>query len=150
MSRRCRSKVELIQLGSAHEKYGVWKARLYVNFIALRKYDFLDSFFVLFSVQNLCCNDSDYHSLNWQDVSATNVHIFEKKQFSLHFSLACFRVNVVYRVSFIFRLNAFLVSVCTKGFSYLLCWPRGKGLLVCTNGWDFRLMNFTTLRYLIF
>ena len=24
MSRQCRSKVELIQLGSAHEKYGVW------------------------------------------------------------------------------------------------------------------------------
>ena len=25
---------------------------------------------------------------------------------------------IVYRVSFIFRLNAFLVSVCTKGFAY--------------------------------
>ena len=24
MSRQCRSKVELIQLGSVHEKYGVW------------------------------------------------------------------------------------------------------------------------------
>ena len=24
MSRQCRSKVELIQLGSEHEKYGVW------------------------------------------------------------------------------------------------------------------------------
>ena len=24
MSRHCRSKVELIQLGAAHEKYGVW------------------------------------------------------------------------------------------------------------------------------
>ena len=33
----------------------------YVNFIAVRKYNFLDYFFVLFCVQNLCCNDSKYH-----------------------------------------------------------------------------------------
>ena len=36
------------------------KARLYVKFNAVRKYDFLDSFFFFF----LCCNDSKYHSLN--------------------------------------------------------------------------------------
>ena len=41
--------------------------------------------FVLFCVQNLCCNDSEYHSLNWKDVSVKNVDIFEKKQFSVHF-----------------------------------------------------------------
>ena len=35
------------------------------------------------------------------------------------------QVYVVYRVSFI------LVSVCTKGFAYLLCWPRERG--VCTR-----------------
>ena len=35
------------------------KARLYANFIAVGKYDFLDSF-CLFCVQNLCCNDSEY------------------------------------------------------------------------------------------
>ena len=39
------------------------KARLYryLNFIAVRKYNFL---FFFFLVQNLCCNDSEYHSLN--------------------------------------------------------------------------------------
>ena len=41
--------------------------------------------FVLFCVQNLCCNDSEYHSLNWKDVSVKNVDNFEKKQSSLHF-----------------------------------------------------------------
>ena len=42
------------------------KARLYEHFIAVRKYNFLDSFFICFGcVQNLCCNDSkyQYHSL---------------------------------------------------------------------------------------
>ena len=34
------------------------KARLYANFIAVQKYNFLDSFF-LFCAQNLCCNDSE-------------------------------------------------------------------------------------------
>ena len=60
------------------------KARLHVNFIAVRKYTFSIPFF-LFCVQNLCSNDSEYHSLNWKDVSITDVDIFEKKQFSLHF-----------------------------------------------------------------
>ena len=33
MSRQCRSKVELIQLGSAHEKYGVWtRPKMSVSF----------------------------------------------------------------------------------------------------------------------
>ena len=42
--------------------------------------------FVLFCVQNLCCNDSKYHSLNWKEISVTNnVDIFEKKPFSLRF-----------------------------------------------------------------
>ena len=68
------------------------KARLYVNFIALRKYNFLDSFF-LFYVQNLCCNDSKYHSFNWKNVSVTNVDFFEKKQFSVQFSIACYRLT---------------------------------------------------------
>ena len=39
------------------------KARLYVNFIAVRKYNFRDSFF-LFSVRNLYCNNSKNHPLN--------------------------------------------------------------------------------------
>ena len=41
--------------------------------------------FALFCVQNLCCNDSEYHPLNCKDVSVKNVDIVEKKQFSLHF-----------------------------------------------------------------
>ena len=50
---------------------------LYNNFLG---------FFVLFCVQNLCCNDSKYHSLNWKEISVTNnVDIFEKKPFSLPF-----------------------------------------------------------------
>ena len=41
------------------------KARLYITFIAVPKYNFLVSFLLLlFCVQNLCCNDSKYHSLN--------------------------------------------------------------------------------------
>ena len=36
MSRQCRSKVELIQLGSAHEKYGVW-TRPKIKFISQKE-----------------------------------------------------------------------------------------------------------------
>ena len=60
---------------------------------------------------------------------------------------------IVYRVSFIFRLNAFLVSVCTKGFAYLLCWPRGRGirLLVCTRRFSFHeFYNFLLSNFLLF
>ena len=98
------------------------KARLYVNFNALRKYDFLDTFFSFF----LCCDDSKYHSLNWKEVSDTNVDIFEKKHFSLQFFFSLHQVYIVYRVSFIFRLNAFLVSFCTKGFTYSAWLTAGK------------------------
>ena len=76
---------------------------------------------LLFCVQNLCCNDSKYHSLNGKDVSITNVDIFEKKQFSLQFFYSLLQVYIVHRVSFIFHLNVFLVSVCARGFGYLLC-----------------------------
>ena len=61
-------------------------------------------FFLLFFVQNLCCNDSKYHSLNWKDVSVTNVDIFEKEQFSLQFFFGLLQVYIVYRVSFIFKM----------------------------------------------
>ena len=61
----------------------------YVNYIALRKQNFLDFFW--FCVQNLCGNDSKYHSFNWKDVLVTNVDFFEKKQFSLQFSITCYR-----------------------------------------------------------
>ena len=50
----------------------------------------------------------------------------KKKQFSLQFFFSLLQVNIVYSVSLIFRLNAFLVSICTyKGFAYLLC-DRGE------------------------
>ena len=50
----------------------------------------------------------------------------KKKQFSLQFFFSLLQVNIVYSVSLIFRLNAFLVSICTyKGFAYFLC-DRGE------------------------
>ena len=74
------------------------KARLYVNFNAVRKYDFLGYLFSFF----LCCNDSKYHSLNWKEVSDTNVDIFEKKHFSLQFFFSLHQVYILYRVSIFF------------------------------------------------
>ena len=113
---------------------------------------FAQFFFVLFCVQNFCCNDSKYHSLNWKDVSVTNAGIFEKKQFSLQFFYSLLQVYIVHRVSFIFHLNVFLVSVCTRGFAYLLCWPRGRGIgLVCTRRFSFHeFYNFLLFNFLIF
>ena len=77
--------------------------------------------------------------LNWKDISVTNIEIFEKKQFSLQIFFSLLQVYMVYMVSFIFRLNASLLTVCTyKGFAYLLCWPRGRGRwLVCTRRFPF-------------
>ena len=104
-------------------------------------------FFVLFCVQTLCCSDSKYHSLNWKDISVTNVDIFEKKQLSLQFLYSLVQVFIVHRVSFIFHRNAFLVFVCTRGFAYLLWWPRERGRrLVCTRRFSFHeLCNFLLL-----
>ena len=60
--------------------------------------------------------------------------IFEKNQFSLQFFHSLLQVYIVYRVAFIFHLNAFLVL----GFAYLLCWPSGRGIgLVCTRRFSF-------------
>ena len=58
----------------------------------------------------------------------------------------------MHRVSFIFHLNVFLVSVCTRGFGYLLCWPRGRGIgLVCTRRFSFHeFYNFLLFNFLIF
>ena len=129
------------------------KARLYITFIAVPKYNFLVSFLLLlFCVQNLCCNDSKYHSLNWKDVSVTNVDVLEKKQFSLQLLYSLLQVYIVHRVSFIFHLNVFLVSICTRGFGYLLSWPRGRGIgLVCTPRLSFHeFYNFLLFNFLIF
>ena len=50
----------------------------------------------------------------------------KKKKFSLQFFFNLLQVNIVYGVSLIFRLNTFLVSICTyEGFAYLLC-DRGE------------------------
>ena len=53
---------------------------------------------------------------------------------------------MVYRVSFI------VVSVCSKGFAYLLCWPRGRGVgLTCTWRFSFHeFYNFLPFNFLIF
>ena len=130
------------------------KARLYVNVIAVRKYNFLDSFLFCFVYKTIFAVtiDSKYHSLNWKDVSVTNVDIFEKKQFSLQFLYSLFQVYIVDRVSFIFHLNVFLVSVFTRGFGYLLCWPRGRGIgLVCTRRFSFHeFYNFLLFIFLFF
>ena len=52
----------------------------------------------------------------------------------------------MYRVSFIFHLNAF------KGFAYFFCWPRGRGIgLVCTRRFSFhKFYNFLLFNFLIF
>ena len=44
------------------------------------------------------------------------------------------------------------MSVCTRGFGYLLCWPRGRGIeLVCTRRFSFHeLCNFLLFNFLIF
>ena len=99
-------------------------ARLCVNFIAVPKYSFLDSFFLLlFCVQNLCCNDS------FQSRMLTSLR---KSSSAYSFSIACTEFLLF------FYLNFFLVSVCTRGFAYLLCWPRGRGIgLVFTGRFSF-------------
>ena len=104
-------------------------------------------FFDLFCVQNLCYNDSKYHS-----VSVVSVDIFEKEQFTLQFFYSLLQVYIVCRVSFIFHLNAFLVPVCTRGFTYLFCWPRRRGMgLVCTRRFSFHeFYKFLLFNFLIF
>ena len=90
---------------------------LYVNFIAVRKYNFLDYFLFCFVCKLFT-------------VTIRNI--------SLQFLYNLLQVYIVRRVSFIFHLNVFLVSVCTRGFGYLLCWPRGRGKgLVCTRRFSF-------------
>ena len=71
---------------------------------------------------------------------------------SLQFLYSLLQVYIVHRVSFIFHLNVFLVSVCTRGFGYLLCWPRGRGIgLVCTRRFSFHeFYNFLLFNFLIF
>ena len=90
--------------------------------------------FVLFSVQNLCCNDFEYHSLNWKDVSVKNIDISSVSIFSLAYLSYHSAQSFFY-----FSPKCLLVSVCTKGFAYLLCSPRGRGigLLVCTRRLSF-------------
>ena len=60
--------------------------------------------------------------------------------------------GIVHRVSFIFHLNVFLLSVCARGFGYLLCWPRGRRIgLVCTRRFSFcEFYNFLLSNFLIF
>ena len=105
--------------------------RLCVNFIAVRKYNFLDYFLFCFVYKLFA-------------VTIRNI--------SLQFLYSLLQVYIVHRVSFIFHLNVFLVSVCTRGFGYLLCWPRGRGKgLVCTRRFSFHeFYNFLLFNFLIF
>ena len=64
------------------------KARLYVNFIALRKYNFLDFFgftYKIFAVTIL-----NIIPLTERTFHSRMLTFFKKKQFSLQFSIACF------------------------------------------------------------
>ena len=111
------------------------RARLYVNCIAVRKYNFLDFFLFCFVYKIFAVTILKYHTLNWKDVSVTNVDIFDKKQFSLQFFFSLLQVYTVCIVS------------------YLLCWPRGRGigLLVCTRRFSFHeFYNFLLFNFLIF
>ena len=60
-----------------------------------------------------------------------------------------FGVYIVHSTHFIFCLNAFLVSTCSKDLLtayYLLCWPQGTGtglLCICTQRLAFH--NLTTI-----
>ena len=64
------------------------------------------------------------------------------------FSIACFRSYIAYSVSFIFHLNVFLVSVSSKGFAYLLCWPRRNETV--TRRFSFHeFYNFLLFNFLI-
>ena len=58
----------------------------------------------------------------------------------------------MHRVSFIFHLNVFLVSVCTRGFGYLLCRSQGRGIgLVCTRRFSFHeFYNFLLFNFFNF
>ena len=62
----------------------------------------------------------------------------------------------VHGVSSIFHLKVFLVPVCARGFGYLRCWPRGRGIgLVCTRRfsshefYNFLLFNFLILIFFL-
>ena len=130
---------------------------IYVNIIAVRKYNFLDSFLFCFVYKIFAVTiDSKYH---FGRLGHECWHLWEKTVQS-SFSMACFRCYIVYRVSFIFHLNAFLVPFCIRGFAYLFSadrWPRRRGIgLVCTQRFSFHefynflLFNFYFFRRLFF
>ena len=110
-----------------------------------REYNFLDSilfYFVykIFAVTVTILKGRFSHEC-W--------YLSENKQFSLQFFFSLLQVYIVYRVSFVFRLNAFLESVCTK--DSLTCFAdRGEGEQDWYVRRDFRFINFTTFCYLIF
>ena len=92
-----------------------------------------------------------FWSSSWYFLSYVGLG-FEKEQFSLQFFSSLLQVYTVYRVSFIFHLNAFLVTVCTRGFAHFFCWPRGRGIgLVCTRRFSFHeFYNFLLFHFFIF
>ena len=64
----------------------------------------------------------------------------------------CFWFTPSLHSFFILHLSVFfLLSVCARGFGYLLCWPRGRRIgLVCTRRFSFHeFYNFLLLNFLI-
>ena len=113
------------------------------------------SFFFCFAYKIFAVTILNITPLTERTFQSRMLTFFEKKQFSLQFSVTCYRFTLC--TEFLI-----LVSVCTKWFAYLLCWPRGRGVgLACTRSrsnrllhvhgaGDFCFMNFTTLCLLIF
>ena len=64
------------------------------------------------------------------------------------FSIACFRFTQCTEFLFLFTFP----PVCSKGFAYLLCWPRGRGIgLLCTRRFSsHEFYNFSLFNFLIF
>ena len=84
---------------------------------------------MLFCDQSLCYNDSE------RTFQSRIFWCLEKKQFIRQFFFSLLQVYIMYRVSFIFRQNAFLEFVCTNiKDSLFALLPRGRGIrLVCTR-----------------
>ena len=93
----CRRKINETDVSYTYNLQKVWDRQFWLAewkwllTILLPYVNIIFSIFFLFCVQNLSCNDSKYHSFNWKDVFVTNVDFFEKKQFSLQFSITCYR-----------------------------------------------------------
>ena len=96
------------------------QARLYVKFIAVRKYNFLD--FFGFTYKILAVTILNIIPLTERAFQSRMLTSLRKSRSVSIFSLACFRLTQCAEfLYFLLIVNAFLVSVCTKAFAYFLC-----------------------------